>query len=134
MTAPVKNYRRLISLGLMILVLGIAAAWSSRWYLNEGQWRETTDNAYIAGNLVPLSTRLAGTVIWIGAEENQYVDAGQVILRLDDSDERNQVEILEQELALATRTVAALREQDKRHATEVDQREVTLRLANEEHQ
>jgi membrane fusion protein (multidrug efflux system) len=134
MTATLNNRRRLLSLGLVILVLTAAAMLVGRWYVNEGQWRESTDNAYIAGNLVPLSTRLAGTVIWIGAEENQYIDAGQVILRLENSDERNQVEILEQELALATRAVAALREQDRRRATEVDQREVTLQLANEEHQ
>ena len=129
-----KPRRRLISLTLLTLLLvGVTAA-SGRWYLHTGQWREATDNAYIAGNLIPISTRLAGTVVWVGTEENHYVEAGQVILRLDDSDERNQVQVLEQELALAARTVAALRKQDERYATEVSQRQVTHQRADEEHQ
>jgi len=125
--------RRLLSLALTLLLITCIAIASGLWYLDTGRWRQTTDNAYIAGNLVPISTRLAGTVVWVGTEENHYVEAGQVILRLDDSDERNEVQVLEQELALAVRAVAALRKQDERYATEVSQRQVTHRRADEEH-
>jgi len=125
--------RRWITLLLMVLLLAGAATLASQWYLKVGQWRESTDNAYITGNLVPVSTRLAGTVVWIGTDENHYVEAGQLILRLEDSDERNEVQVLEQQLALAARTVSALREQDRSHATEVSQRQVTHELAGEEY-
>ncbi|MCB1690455.1 MAG: HlyD family secretion protein [Halioglobus sp.] len=128
-----NSRRRWLSLLGLFVVVAVVGGLASFWHLSIGQWRETTDNAYVAGNLVPVTARLEGTVVWIGADENQHVEAGQLLLRLDDSNELRQLQVVEQELALAVREVRALREQVRSQAAQVRQREVTHQLAADEY-
>ncbi|WKE65503.1 HlyD family secretion protein [Gallaecimonas kandeliae] len=73
--------RRILFL-LVLVVLGIGAgAW---WWLHKGQ--ETTDNAYVKADIVPIMSRINGTVTAILVEDNQQVKAGTPLLRLDPSD------------------------------------------------
>jgi membrane fusion protein (multidrug efflux system) len=48
--------------------------------------RETTDDAYVRGDMVTISSRVAGTVVEVAAEETERVHAGQVLVRLDPAD------------------------------------------------
>jgi membrane fusion protein (multidrug efflux system) len=48
--------------------------------------RETTDDAYVKGDMVTISSRVAGTVVEFTAEETDRVHAGQVLVRLDPAD------------------------------------------------
>ncbi len=47
---------------------------------------QETDNAYVGGNLVTLSSQVAGNVESIGADETQLVQAGAELVRLDPAD------------------------------------------------
>ena len=42
-----------------------------------------TNDAYISGNLIPLKAQTGGTVIEVGVDDTQYVQQGQVLVRLD---------------------------------------------------
>ncbi|TWI69663.1 membrane fusion protein (multidrug efflux system) [Pseudoduganella lurida] len=48
--------------------------------------RQETDNAYVGGNLVTLSSQVDGNVQAIGADETQLVQAGAELVRLDPAD------------------------------------------------
>jgi membrane fusion protein, multidrug efflux system len=48
--------------------------------------RESTDDAQVDGHLVPISPRIAGTVISVLVNDNQQVAAGQELVRLDPAD------------------------------------------------
>jgi membrane fusion protein, multidrug efflux system len=62
------------------------AAWSAlRWVDHIRTW-VTTDNAYVAAHIHQVSSRVAGTVSEVLVEENQVVEAGQVLARLDARD------------------------------------------------
>jgi membrane fusion protein (multidrug efflux system) len=50
--------------------------------------RETTDNAYVGGNQVAISAQVPGTVVAILADDTQHVEAGQVLVKLDNTDAR----------------------------------------------
>src|SRR5438874_12980698 len=50
---------------------------------------ESTDDAYVGGNVTPISPHIAGFVAEILVTDNQRVDAGQVLVRLDDRDVRS---------------------------------------------
>lgn len=60
---------------------------------------ESTDDAFIEGHLNPITPRIAGTVIAVHVENNQFVRAGQVLVDLDPRD--FQVEVDQAQAALA---------------------------------
>jgi membrane fusion protein (multidrug efflux system) len=79
--------RRLLLAGLAVL-LGLAASlYGTRWWI-EGRFIETTDDAYVGGNVTTLAPQVAGFVRHILVADNQYVRAGQLLIVLDDRDYR----------------------------------------------
>ena len=76
------------------------------WFYVRGL--ETTDDAYSAGNLIPVSAQTAGTVTVIGADDTQRVKTGQELVRLDDADARLAVARAEAELAQTVRQTRTL--------------------------
>jgi membrane fusion protein (multidrug efflux system) len=48
--------------------------------------RETTDDAYVSGNLVTISAQISGTVTAVLADDTQRVQVGQELVRLDPTD------------------------------------------------
>src|SRR5580700_12278223 len=101
-----------------LLILGVALAiiaivtflW---WWLYAGNY-QSTDDAYVAGDLVGVMSQVSGTVVSIGADETDRVQAGQELVRLDATDYRIALDDAEQQLARTVRqthTVFANRDQ-----------------------
>ena len=67
-----------------ILILAGLAYGAYLWHF--AQTHVSTDDAYVAGHLAPISARVGGTVTEIRATDNQDVKAGDVLLRLDPRD------------------------------------------------
>ena len=80
-----KNKRRWAFRILIGVVVLAALAWGL-WYWVEGRWYETTDDAYVDGNVVQITPQVAGTVISIAVDDGSYVDEGQVLVKLDSAD------------------------------------------------
>ena len=57
-------------------------------YWTVGRFIESTDDAYPGGNVTPISPHVAGFVAQILVGDNEYVHAGQPLIRLDDRDFR----------------------------------------------
>jgi membrane fusion protein (multidrug efflux system) len=74
--------RQLTRWGLFAL-LPLALLLGGYWYVAGGRVM-TTDNAYIEADKVGLSTDVSGIVKAVEVTENQQVQAGQVLYRLDD--------------------------------------------------
>ncbi|HUK01643.1 MAG TPA: hypothetical protein VLW26_05140, partial [Steroidobacteraceae bacterium] len=56
-------------------VLGLALVYGLYW----GQvlrWHQSTDDAYVSGNVVEITPQISGTVVGIGADDTQFVKAG----------------------------------------------------------
>ena len=102
--APARR-RALLLLGLVFLVAGLA--WAAYWYVFERHF-ESTDNAYVAGNLVQITPQVGGTVVAIAADETDLVRAGQPLVRLDASDAQLAFEQAQTQLAQAVRELCAL--------------------------
>ncbi|GBG13502.1 membrane fusion protein, multidrug efflux system [Novimethylophilus kurashikiensis] len=76
--------RRLLTIvGIVVAVVGLA--WFAWWYLESRNY-ESTDNAYVAGNIVQITSQISGTVVAINAEDTDFVPAGKVMVRLDPTD------------------------------------------------
>jgi membrane fusion protein (multidrug efflux system) len=82
--APRKKSRVVRWIVILVILAGVGAAGVYLWrYLNT---YETTDDAQIDGHINAVSGRIAGNVIEIRAEDEQYVNAGDVLVRLDPRD------------------------------------------------
>ncbi|MDB5774809.1 MAG: Membrane fusion component of tripartite multidrug resistance system [Herbaspirillum sp.] len=84
--APVqRNKRKLALLGITLLFVIGAIAYIA-YYILVGSQREETDNAYVGGNLVTLTSQVTGNVQQIRADETQLVEAGAEVVALDPVD------------------------------------------------
>ncbi|GAB2539152.1 HlyD family secretion protein [Rhodanobacter koreensis] len=81
---PEKNRRGFLLRLLGVVVLLALIAWTL-WYFLDGRWYEGTDDAYVSGNVVQVTPQLSGTVVTIGADDGDLVHAGDVLVKLDDS-------------------------------------------------
>ena len=83
--APNDRKRRLVLVGITLafIAAGIAYAIYYEAVLSKSQ---DTDNAYVGGNLVTLSSQVAGNVQEIRADETQMVQAGAELVKLDSAD------------------------------------------------
>jgi membrane fusion protein, multidrug efflux system len=77
---------RKIILSVVALVL-IAAAGGGGWYWwTTGRFFESTDNAYVQGDISVISPKVAGYVREVRVVDNQQVRAGDVLALIDDED------------------------------------------------
>jgi membrane fusion protein (multidrug efflux system) len=111
--ASLRQRRRvwLAALALALIVIALAVL---VWWLWYARYYESTDDSYVAGDLVSVMSQVSGTVVAIGADENDRVQAGQELVRLDDTDARIALQEAEEQLARTvrqTRTVFANRDQ-----------------------
>src|ERR1700744_3181808 len=103
--APKDKGKRNRALLIAALVFGLAAVtWLLLWLFVFSK-RETTDDAYIGGNQVALSTQVPGTVVAIFADDTQRVEAGQVLVKLDSTDADVRLRQARSQLAQAVRQV-----------------------------
>jgi membrane fusion protein (multidrug efflux system) len=96
-----RKKRVLIPLFLLVVVAAVGAWY---WYVNLREF-DSTDDAYVDGNRVSISSKMLGRITQLTVDEGDSVKAGQVIVRLDDSDLRAQDEQAKAALAYAQETV-----------------------------
>jgi membrane fusion protein (multidrug efflux system) len=92
-----SRVKKLLSIAIPILVLAVAVFlflairghWDS-WKSNAKL--QKTNDAYVTGDQIPLSTRISGTVQRVDVRDYQSVKAGQPIVELDNSDYRATVD------------------------------------------
>ena len=77
--------RRRLLLGIAALFVAAGIVWLALWWF-VFSLREVTDDAYVNGNQVIVSSQVPGTVTEILADDTQRVDAGQVLVKLDPTD------------------------------------------------
>ncbi|MHA3775229.1 HlyD family secretion protein [Verrucomicrobiota bacterium sgz303538] len=70
---------------LFLAVFSALAYGGWQFWEHRNQW-VSTDNAFVQGHVHQISPRVAGTVSEVLVEENDYVNAGQPLVRLDPSD------------------------------------------------
>lgn len=107
---PSRNGRRN---RIVLTILGIfavaGAAYAVYWGM-AGQYVVSTDNAYVTGNLISVSPQITATVVTIYADDTDRVSQGQVLVQLDDTDTRLELEQAKAKLAESIRQVRQMYE------------------------
>ncbi|MFZ0501785.1 MAG: efflux RND transporter periplasmic adaptor subunit [Steroidobacteraceae bacterium] len=95
----------------LTLILGgfivLGTAWGVYWD-RDLRYSVYTDDAYVSGNVVQITPQISGTVVAIGADNTQFVKAGQPLVRLDQADAKVALQESEAQLARTVRQVRNL--------------------------
>jgi membrane fusion protein (multidrug efflux system) len=79
----------LVALLAVAILITITRKWNS-W--EGGKTDQVTDDAYVRGDLTPLSTKVAGIVFAVHVSDYQEVHKGDLLVELQDSDFQSQVD------------------------------------------
>ena len=122
---------RLIILALVVIVCGVA--YGTYWLL-DARYYESTDDSYVDGDVVQITSEVPGTVIGLHVDDTQSVAREQALLELDPADAEIAVRDTEANLARAVRGVRTLFAQADQLRAEIADREVALSQAEQDHQ
>src|SRR5262249_50070685 len=93
------------------------------------RYHQKTDDAYVSGNVVQITPQISGTVVAIGADDTQFVKAGQPLVKLDQADARVALDQSEAQLARTVRDVRNLFATSTQLAASVQLRQTDLNAA-----
>ncbi len=97
--------KALTALAAVVVVCGLG--WSVYEYLVASHY-ESTDNAYVQGNVIQITPQIGGAVLAIMADDTDFVKAGQPLVQLDPADAKVALDQAEAALAQAVRQVRTL--------------------------
>ena len=100
-----KRKKALTALASVVVVAGLG--WAAYEYLVASHY-ESTDNAYVQGNVIQITPQISGTVMAIMADDTDFVKAGQPLVQLDPLDAKVALDQAEAALAQAVRQVRTL--------------------------
>jgi membrane fusion protein (multidrug efflux system) len=126
---PGKRRFVLIAITAAFLLAGAAYA---AYYVLVLSGRAETDNAYVGGNLVTVSSQVAGSVTDITADETQMVQAGAEIIKLDTADAQVALNQAEARLASVVRQQRERYTNAEQFDAQIDQRKVELKAAQDD--
>ena len=130
---PAAGTRRRNLKVLAGVVVICAVGYATYWYMYARHF-ESTDDCYVNGDVVQITTEVPGTVIQLHADNTQFVTQGEALLELDPADAEVAVSNAEANLGRAVRTVRALFAQADQLRAEIRDREVELRQAEQDHE
>ncbi len=103
--SPSKRRSLLIAVSVVLFVLLLAYI---VWWMIYARHYESTDDAYVSGNVVQLTPQVGGTVVAIYADDTELVEAGKPLVELDQADAKVALDQAEAQLAQSVREVRTL--------------------------
>ena len=128
---PAESARRKRRLGITVVaaVVAAAAAGYGAYYGVVLDHYRSTDDAYVQGDVVQITPQVAGTVVSIGADDTDFVKAGQPLVKLDEVDAQVALDQAEAQLGQTVREVRTLYADDDTLAAQVALREADVARA-----
>ncbi|WP_084785083.1 HlyD family secretion protein [Pseudomonas putida] len=105
---PAQLKRRLLVFFTLVAV--IALAFLGHWYF-KGRFYESTDNAYVQGEITRISSQLGARIDEVRVEDNQHVRKGDLLVRLEAAD--FELAVQRARAALATREAEQVQAQSR---------------------
>lgn len=90
--------RKRLPLIIAVIVAIALVVGGGYWWISKQRW-EKTDNAFVEADTVMVAPRISGQVIEVLVKDNQTVEAGQILVRLDDADAKAALAEAEADLA-----------------------------------
>jgi membrane fusion protein (multidrug efflux system) len=132
MSAPSQNSaasangkRRVAMLGISAACAALVVGYGLYWGLH-ARYFVSTDNAYVAGNVVQVTPQVTGTVLAIRVEDTDFVKAGDPLVKLDPADAQVALDQAQAQLGQTVREVRTLFANDATYQANVKLREADL--------
>lgn len=110
--APIGRLRKLSRNQLVIIGAAAFAALGILWYAEHwftvGRFIQSTDDAYVGGDVTLIAPKVAGFIETLAVSDNQAIHAGDLLVRIDDRDYRAAVAKADAAVAGAEATLANL--------------------------
>src|SRR3954468_14655051 len=125
-----KRKRGFLILGAVVAAVGLL--YGAYWFFS-ARFYENTDDAYVASDVVQITSEIPGTVLGVRADDTQRGDRAQSLIELDPADAKVRVAAAEADLARAVRAVRGLYAQADQLRAQVNARTVELRQAEDDY-
>ncbi|MBB2984841.1 EmrA/EmrK family multidrug efflux transporter periplasmic adaptor subunit, partial [Paraburkholderia tropica] len=127
-----NNGKRKRMMTLLVLVIVIAAIAYGLYYFLVARFSESTDDAYVNGNVVQITPQVTGTVVSVNADDTQTVKIGDPLVVLDPADSRIALQQAEANLGQTVRQVRGLFADDSQYEAQVAVRQADLSRAQDD--
>nr|WP_231569084.1 HlyD family secretion protein [Photobacterium gaetbulicola] len=112
-------------------MLSLGALGAGYWY-GYGQYFESTDNAYLQGDITNISPKVGGYITESFVSDNQQVKAGDLLAKIDDRDFEAALDQAKANLAVNRAAIDNLHAQEQLQKTQIRQVESQITSAKAE--
>jgi membrane fusion protein (multidrug efflux system) len=130
-TRAMRRRKGFLLFGTAVMIAGLGYG---AWWLFEGRFTESTDDAYVAGNIVAVTSRENATVTALYADNTQAVHRGQLLIEMDPSTAEVNMRAAEANLARVARSVRGTFASADSYSAQLSQAEVALAQARSDYQ
>jgi membrane fusion protein (multidrug efflux system) len=124
--------RKRLALAGLSLVAALGATWSGYDWWTIGRFIESTDDAYVGGEVTVIAPKVAGFIAESVVTDNQAVHAGDLLIRLDDRDYRAALAKADSLVAVQQATLANLDASRHLQHARINEAEAGIAAANAE--
>lgn len=124
-----KRGKKVAATIVCVLLVVAAIATGGLWWWNTLKTTVSTDNAKVSGDLVDVSSKVAGKLAVLNVKEGQQVTKGQIIAQLDDSQYQINLQQAQAALDLANATYSKLPDDVKSANAAVDKSQTGISSA-----
>jgi membrane fusion protein (multidrug efflux system) len=128
-----RNGARKRGLLILALVVALGLVGYGAWWGLYGHHFQSTDDAYVSGDVVQITSEVPGTVIALHADDTQSVSRGQVLAELDPADAQVAMQAAEADLARTVRQVRGLYAEKEQLLAQIAERQTNLKRAADDY-
>lgn len=121
-----KNRKSLIltTIGFVVVAIAVGLYW-----LFVLRFEATTNDAYVQGMQVPIVAQTSGNVTEVFFENTDLVHAGDIVVKLDDTNAKLAFESAKNDLASAVRNIQVLYQENLSYKYAIDEKKIALKQA-----
>jgi len=124
-----RSRARRLGLSLLGLLALATGAYYGHYWWTTGRYLITTDDAYVGAKNATLSPKISGYVADVATDDNAQVEAGDLIVRIDDGDYRLAVQTARDQIAIQRATIERFGKQIVAQQAAVEQARAQLASA-----
>ncbi|WP_395490225.1 HlyD family secretion protein [Cedecea davisae] len=77
--------KKMLTLAVLGAAILAAAGYGAHWW-HAGRYMQSTDDAYVGGDISAISTKVSGYIQQLAVQDNMAVKKGDLLIRIDDRD------------------------------------------------
>ncbi|HEJ9058136.1 TPA: EmrA/EmrK family multidrug efflux transporter periplasmic adaptor subunit [Serratia fonticola] len=129
---PLEKRKQWLLIFLMVIV--IAAMTSATWWYFNSRNVQSTDDAYVMGNQITISSQVNGSVVSVNYTNTDLVQQGDVLVNLDDTDANLNFKKVKNKLAETVRKTKQIYVNDAQYNANIAQAKIAYQQAQADYQ